>query len=76
MGDVLKATGTNVSRYGLVIVLLWFGGMKFTAYEAEGIRPMVANSPLMSWAYGVMARSPAWLDSDETRVTRGIPRGS
>ena len=50
MCDVLKATGTNVSRYGLVIVLLWIGGMKFTAYEAEGIRPMVANSPLMSWA--------------------------
>ena len=56
MGDVLKATGTNISRYGLVIVLLWIGGMKFTAYEAEGIRPMVANSPLMSWAYGVMSQ--------------------
>jgi uncharacterized membrane protein YkgB len=28
--------------------------MKFTAYEAEGIRPMVAKSPLMSWLYGVM----------------------
>ena len=56
MCDVLKATGTNVSRYGLVIVLLWIGGMKFTAYEAEGIRPMVANSPLMSWAYGVMSQ--------------------
>ena len=54
MCEVLKATGTNVSRYGLVIVLLWIGGMKFTAYEAEGIRPMVANSPLMSWAYGVI----------------------
>ncbi len=45
----------NVSRYGLVIVLLWIGGMKFTAYEAEGIRPMVANSPLMGWAYRVMS---------------------
>jgi uncharacterized membrane protein YkgB len=43
MCDVLKATGTNVPRYGLVIVLLWIGGMKFTAYEAEGIRPMVAR---------------------------------
>jgi uncharacterized membrane protein YkgB len=28
----------------LVLVLLWIGGMKFTAYEAEGIRPLVANS--------------------------------
>ena len=29
--------------------------MKFTAYEAEGIRPFVANSPLMSWVYGFMS---------------------
>jgi uncharacterized membrane protein YkgB len=48
MGDVLKATGTNVSRYGLMIVLLWIGGMKFTAYEDEGIRPMVARRPSIS----------------------------
>ena len=45
----------NVARYGLVIVLLWIGGMKFTAYEAEGIRPLVANSPLMGWVYRVMS---------------------
>ena len=47
----------HVARYGLVIVLLWIGGMKFTAYEAEGIRPLVANSPLMGWVYRVMSVS-------------------
>jgi uncharacterized membrane protein YkgB len=55
MGDRLKSIGLQVSRYGLVIVLLWIGGMKFTAYEAEGIKPLVANSPLMSWGYRVMS---------------------
>ncbi|WZO98981.1 DUF417 family protein [Isosphaeraceae bacterium EP7] len=55
MSDRLKLIGLNVSRYGLVIVLLWIGGMKFTAYEAEGIKPLVANSPLMGWAYKVMS---------------------
>ena len=29
--------------------------MKFTAYEAEGIRPLVANSPLMGWVYNLMS---------------------
>ena len=29
--------------------------MKFTAYEAEGISPFVAHSPLMSWVYGFMS---------------------
>jgi len=50
VSDRLKLGGTHVARYGLAIVMLWIGGMKFTAYEAEGIRPMVANSPLMRWA--------------------------
>jgi uncharacterized membrane protein YkgB len=34
--------------------------MKFTAYEAQGIRPLAENSPLMSWllaALGVQAFS-------------------
>ena len=55
MGDRLKLIGMHVARYGLVIVLLWIGGMKFTAYEAEGIKPLVANSPLMGWVYRVMS---------------------
>ncbi|HEU4678887.1 MAG TPA: DUF417 family protein [Terrimicrobiaceae bacterium] len=29
--------------------------MKFTTYEAEGIRPLVANSPLMGWVYNFMS---------------------
>lgn len=36
-------------RWALVIIFLWFGGMKFTAYEAAGIAPFIANSYLMSW---------------------------
>ena len=55
MAERLKWIGMHIARYGLVIVLLWIGGMKFTAYEAEGIRPLVANSPLMSWVYRVMS---------------------
>ena len=55
MDQRLRMIGTHVTRYGLVVVLLWIGGMKFTTYEAEGIKPMVANSPLMGWVYGVMS---------------------
>jgi len=55
MDDRLKSIGMHTARYGLVIVLFWIGGMKFTAYEAENITPLVANSPLMSWVYRVMS---------------------
>jgi len=38
-------------RLGLVVVLCWIGGLKAANYEAEGIVPFVANSPLMSFFY-------------------------
>ena len=41
LGTKAEALGGHALRYGLVLVLLWIGGMKFTAYEAEGIRPFV-----------------------------------
>ena len=55
MSNRLQFIGMHVTRYGLVLVLLWIGGMKFPAYEAEGIRPLVANSPLMGWVYNLMS---------------------
>src|SRR5262245_15304187 len=51
----LEAAGRRGVRYSLVLVLLWIGGMKFTAYEAEGISSFVSNSPLMSWAYSAFS---------------------
>lgn len=47
--------GIIVTRIGLVVVLLWIGGLKVFYYEDEGIVPFVANSPIMSFFY----RQPA-----------------
>lgn len=47
--------GTFFIRYGLVLVLGWIGAMKFTAYEAEGIKTLVETSPFMSWIYRVLS---------------------
>jgi len=46
-----------IVRYGLVIVLLWYGGLKFMRYEAEGIVPLVSESPFMNWVYDVFSVS-------------------
>ena len=51
----VEAVGRGLAGYGLVVVIAWIGLMKFTAYEAEGIRLYVANSALMSWVYGLMS---------------------
>src|SRR3954453_20471237 len=50
-----EEVGRELARYSLVVVVGWIGLMKFTGYEAEGIRSFVANSPLMSWVYGLMS---------------------
>jgi reactive chlorine resistance protein C len=44
-----------LARYGLVLVIGWIGLLKFTSYEAMGIQPLVANSPMMSWVYDVFS---------------------
>lgn len=54
-GTTVQTIGVYLIRYGLVLVVAWIGAMKFTAYEANGIQPLVANSPLMGWVYHVLS---------------------
>lgn len=41
----------NLARISICIVMIWIGGLKAFQYEADGIVPFVANSPLMSFLY-------------------------
>jgi uncharacterized membrane protein YkgB len=45
----MDRAGIAVTRLGLIVVLLWIGGLKAFPYEADGIIPFVANSPFMSF---------------------------
>jgi reactive chlorine resistance protein C len=51
----ITRVGGALARYGLVVVIGWVGLLKFTSYEAQGIEPLVANSPLLSWVYEVFS---------------------
>ena len=53
--NAFEKLGAFLIRYGLVLVLGWIGAMKFTAYEAEGIKTLVETSPFMSWMYRVFS---------------------
>ena len=52
----LESAAAVVSRYGLVVILLLIGILKFTPAEADGIQPLVAHSPFMSWMYLVLSK--------------------
>ena len=51
----IDSVGGLLARYGLVIVITWFGVLKFTEYEANGIYPLVSESPFMSWLYDIFS---------------------
>jgi uncharacterized membrane protein YkgB len=45
----LEDIGMFISRYGIVFILLAFGMFKFTNTEAQTIKPLIDNSPLLNW---------------------------
>ncbi|HET7598987.1 MAG TPA: DUF417 family protein [Gemmatimonadales bacterium] len=49
----LAGAGGLILRYGLVLIVAWFGLFKFTAAEAAAIEPLVRHSPLLAWLYAV-----------------------
>lgn len=54
-GPRLEAAGGAILRYGLAGILLYYGAFKFHPVEAEAIRPLVSESPLMGWMYAVLS---------------------
>ena len=44
-----------LGRYGLVVVIGWIGALKFANFEANQIRPLVANSTFMGWLYDIFS---------------------
>ncbi|HST57700.1 MAG TPA: DUF417 family protein [Longimicrobium sp.] len=53
-GGAAGGAGGAILRYGLVAILVYFGAFKFHPVEAEAIRPLVSESPLMGWMYGIL----------------------
>lgn len=47
----LQSQFISFLRIAVFIVMAWIGGLKAFQYEADGIVPFVANSPLMSFFY-------------------------
>ncbi len=56
-------TGVRHSRImmicGLMLPLIWIGGMKFTLIEARGIEPLLSTSPFFSWMLNAFALQTA-----------------
>lgn len=40
---------------GVILVMVWIGGMKFTQIEADGIERLMTTSPFFSWIYDLFS---------------------
>lgn len=52
-GAAIAVFGRYFVLYSLAAILIWVGALKFVAYEAEAIEPLVTASPLLSWLYDI-----------------------
>jgi uncharacterized membrane protein YkgB len=58
-----------VTSIGMIVMLLWAGAYKMTAPGAEGIVPLVSNSPLISWHFKLFG---PYIGSDLIGLTEWI----
>ena len=50
-GAKMQHIGAFLIRFSLAAIFLWVGALKFSQYEAEGIKPLIENSVLLAWGY-------------------------
>ena len=55
----IEAAGAGIVRWSIVLLLLFFGALKWTAAEANAIAPFVDNSPALRWIGLVFGRQGA-----------------
>ena len=58
-----------LTSMGMIVMLLWAGSYKLTVPGAEGIVPLVSNSPLISWHFKLFG---PYIGSDLIGVTEII----
>jgi uncharacterized membrane protein YkgB len=58
-----------VISMGMVVMLFWAGAFKMTKPGAEGIAPLVSNSPLISWHYKIFG---PYIGSDLIGLTEWV----
>lgn len=59
-------------RYALVLVFLAFGYVKFFPFEADGVEPLIAAHPLLSWLLPTFGKAGASMFLGVTEIAAGL----
>lgn len=66
-----RIDGRAALRFGIALILLWFGYMKFLPYEAEGVRGIAKDYWLFGWLYPLVGVGGASAVIGVLEVTAG-----
>jgi reactive chlorine resistance protein C len=55
----IRRLGRVVALIGVVLPLLLIGGLKFTPYEVEALKPLIGGTPWLAWMYPAFGEAGA-----------------
>ncbi|WP_395650259.1 YkgB family protein [Brevundimonas sp.] len=64
--------GRAALRFGIALILIWFGYMKFLPYEAEGVAGLAQTYWLFGWMYPLVGVASASIVIGVLEITGGI----
>jgi uncharacterized membrane protein YkgB len=56
-GAAVQRLGRAITLIGVVLPLLMIGGMKFTTFEINALKPLIEGTPWLAWLYPVFGEA-------------------
>ena len=57
VASAIRRAGRAVALTGVVLPLLLIGGLKFTQFEIEALKPLIGSAPWLAWMYSVLGEA-------------------
>src|SRR5688572_33314497 len=57
VASTIRRAGRAVALTGVVLPLLLIGGLKFTQFEIEALKPLISSAPWLAWMYSVLGEA-------------------
>lgn len=55
----LQRLGRGIALLGVILPLLLIGGLKFTQFEIDALKPIIGGTPWLAWMYPVLGEAAA-----------------
>jgi len=57
VASIIQRVGRAVALAGVVLPLLLIGGLKFTQFEIDALKPLISSAPWLAWMYAAFGEA-------------------